>query len=56
MQSAVMAGKSRTCVWNGWMVTPRGVLEKHSLSDRRGMPPERTAGPFPGSVLKERSG
>ncbi|NSW85556.1 MAG: precorrin-3B C(17)-methyltransferase [Syntrophobacteraceae bacterium] len=38
MQSVVIVGNSRTYVWNGWMVTPRGYLEKYSLSDRQGMP------------------
>lgn len=33
MQSVVIVGNSRTYVWNGWMVTPRGYLDKYSISD-----------------------
>ena len=32
MQSVVIVGNSRTYVWSGWMVTPRGYLDKYSLS------------------------
>lgn len=31
MQSIVLVGNSRTYVWGGWMVTPRGYLDKYSL-------------------------
>jgi precorrin-3B C17-methyltransferase len=31
MQSMVIVGNSRTYVWNGWMVTPRGYLDKYSV-------------------------
>ncbi len=31
MQSVVIVGNSRTYVWNGWMVTPRGYLDKYSV-------------------------
>jgi len=31
MQSVVIVGNSRTYVWNGWMVTPRGYLDKYSI-------------------------
>ena len=33
MQSILIVGNSRSYVWNGWMVTPRGYLDKYSLSD-----------------------
>ncbi len=32
MQSVVIVGNSQTYVWNGWMVTPRGYLEKYSVA------------------------
>ncbi len=32
MQSVVIVGNSRTYVWNGWMVTPRGYLDKYSIA------------------------
>ena len=32
MQSVVIIGNSRTYVWNGWMVTPRGYLDKYSVT------------------------
>ena len=31
MQSMVIVGNSRTYVWNGWMVTPRGYLDKYDI-------------------------
>ena len=31
MQSMVIVGNSRTYVWNGWMVTPRGYLDKYDV-------------------------
>ena len=33
MQSIVIVGNSHTYVWNGWMVTPRGYLDKYSVSE-----------------------
>lgn len=33
MQSIVIVGNSRTYVWDGWMVTPRGYLDKYDLED-----------------------
>lgn len=32
MQTVLLVGNSRTYVWNGWMVTPRGYLEKYGES------------------------
>lgn len=32
MQSILLVGNTKTYSWNGWMVTPRGYLEKYSLS------------------------
>jgi precorrin-3B C17-methyltransferase len=32
MQSVVIVGNSRTYVWNGWMVTPRGYLDKYLVT------------------------
>ncbi|MGQ9669405.1 MAG: precorrin-3B C(17)-methyltransferase [Desulfosoma sp.] len=29
MQTVILVGNSQTYVWNGWMVTPRGYLEKY---------------------------
>lgn len=31
MQSVLIVGNSKTYVWNGWMVTPRGYLDKYHL-------------------------
>lgn len=31
MQSVIIVGNSRTYVWKGWMVTPRGYLDKYSV-------------------------
>jgi len=31
MQSMVIIGNSQTYIWNGWMVTPRGYLDKYTL-------------------------
>lgn len=31
MQSILIVGNSKTYVWNGWMVTPRGYLDKYSV-------------------------
>ncbi len=35
MQSVVLVGNSRTYVWNGWMATPRGYLDKYTLHSER---------------------
>jgi precorrin-3B C17-methyltransferase len=32
MQSVVIVGNGRTYIWNGWMVTPRGYLDKYSIA------------------------
>lgn len=32
MQSVVIVGNHRTYIWNGWMVTPRGYLDKYSIT------------------------
>ncbi len=34
MQSVIIVGNSRTYVWNGWMVTPRGYLEKYTVDGK----------------------
>lgn len=34
MQSIVIVGNSGTYIWNGWMVTPRGYLEKYAVSGK----------------------
>jgi len=31
MQSVLIVGNSNTYIWKGWMVTPRGYLEKYAL-------------------------
>lgn len=31
MQSILLVGNSRTYIWKGWMVTPRGYLDKYSI-------------------------
>ncbi|MHC1726719.1 MAG: precorrin-3B C(17)-methyltransferase [Syntrophobacteraceae bacterium] len=31
MQSIVIVGNSQTYIWRGWMVTPRGYLQKYAL-------------------------
>lgn len=31
MQSVVLVGNSQTYIWQGWMITPRGYLEKYAL-------------------------
>jgi len=31
MQSVLIVGNSQTYIWNGWMVTPRGYMEKYSV-------------------------
>jgi precorrin-3B C17-methyltransferase len=31
MQSIVLVGNSHTYIWNGWMITPRGYLDKYTL-------------------------
>jgi precorrin-3B methylase len=31
MQSVVIVGNSSTYMWKGWMVTPRGYLDKYEL-------------------------
>jgi precorrin-3B C17-methyltransferase len=33
MQSVLIVGNSKTYVWNGWMVTPRGYLDKYVVSE-----------------------
>ncbi|MEN6440284.1 MAG: precorrin-3B C(17)-methyltransferase [Syntrophobacter sp.] len=33
MQSIVIVGNSRTYIWKGWMVTPRGYLDKYTLAE-----------------------
>lgn len=33
MQSILIVGNSRTYVWDGWMVTPRGYLDKYSVPE-----------------------
>lgn len=33
MQTVVIVGNSRTYVWKGWMVTPRGYLDKYSVGE-----------------------
>lgn len=35
MQSVVLVGNSQTYVWDGWMVTPRGYLQKYTPGGRR---------------------
>jgi precorrin-3B C17-methyltransferase len=32
MQSVVIVGNSQTYIWDGWMVTPRGYLDKYSVA------------------------
>jgi precorrin-3B C17-methyltransferase len=32
MQSILLVGNSKTYLWKGWMITPRGYLEKYSVS------------------------
>ncbi len=32
MQSTLLVGNSQTYVWCGWMITPRGYLQKYSVS------------------------
>lgn len=32
MQSVLIVGNSKTYIWNGWMVTPRGYLDKYQLT------------------------
>ena len=32
MQSVLIVGNSQTYIWNGWMVTPRGYMEKYSVA------------------------
>ncbi len=34
MQSVVIVGNSQTYIWNGWMVTPRGYLDKYSITEK----------------------
>ncbi len=33
MQSVIIVGNSQTYVWKDWMVTPRGYLDKYSVSE-----------------------
>ena len=35
MQSVLIVGNSKTYIWNGWMVTPRGYLDKYSVSSEQ---------------------
>ncbi len=47
MQTVIIVGNSRTYLWKGWMVTPRGYLDKYSLSGEPplpGCPPASRAG------------
>ena len=32
MQSTLLVGNSQTYIWRGWMITPRGYLQKYSVS------------------------
>jgi precorrin-3B C17-methyltransferase len=32
MQSILLVGNSKTFIWRGWMITPRGYLQKYSVS------------------------
>ena len=34
MQSVLIVGNSQTYIWDGWMVTPRGYMEKYSVAVR----------------------
>jgi precorrin-3B C17-methyltransferase len=34
MQSILIVGNSQTYVWDGWMVTPRGYMDKYSIEDK----------------------
>jgi precorrin-3B C17-methyltransferase len=34
MQSILIVGNSKTYVWNGWMVTPRGYLDKYTVAEQ----------------------
>lgn len=36
MQSVLIVGNSKTYLWNGWMVTPRGYLDKYSVAESAG--------------------
>lgn len=31
MQSVLIVGNSQTYIWNGWMITPRGYLDKYAV-------------------------
>ena len=31
MQSILLVGNSHTYLWDGWMITPRGYLQKYSI-------------------------
>jgi precorrin-3B C17-methyltransferase len=31
MQSILLIGNSKTYLWNGWMITPRGYLQKYPV-------------------------
>ena len=33
MQSVIIVGNSRTYIWQGWMVTPRGYLDKYEITE-----------------------
>jgi precorrin-3B C17-methyltransferase len=33
MQTVVIVGNSRTYLWKGWMVTPRGYLDKYTVGE-----------------------
>lgn len=35
MQSILIIGNSRTYIWNGWMITPRGYLDKYTIEEKK---------------------
>jgi precorrin-3B C17-methyltransferase len=39
MQSVLIVGNSNTYVWDGWMITPRGYLDKYTLSEAESSDP-----------------
>jgi precorrin-3B C17-methyltransferase len=39
MQSVLIVGNSKTYVWDGWMITPRGYLDKYTLSEAESSDP-----------------
>ncbi len=38
MRSIVIIGNSKTFIWNGYMITPRGYAEKYGLNDSLSLP------------------